>query len=197
MITRLIGFGLFGGSLKNQPEKNEIPTEDVKTTRARQEVIESIEARLGARRTFGERFADVLVKLSGNFSFAILHILAFAAWIIINLGFVPDVPAFDPYPFNLLTMTVSLEAIFLSIFVLISQNRETKTSDLRQEVDLQVNMIAEREITKLIHLVAYLMKHLNVPYEKDPELKHMMKPLDTEEIRSELERQLGLPHQQK
>ena len=67
-----------------------------------------------------------------------------------------------------------------------------KLSDLREEIDIQINMIAEREITKIIHLVSYLMKHLNVPYDKDPELKRMMKPLDMEEMRRELEQQLNL-----
>ena len=81
------------------------------------------------------------------------------------------------YPFNFLTMPVSLEAIFLAIFVLMSQNRESKTADLRQEFDVQVNIIAEREITKIIHMLAYIMNHLDMNYEDDEELRQMMRPL--------------------
>ncbi|MFY9462232.1 MAG: DUF1003 domain-containing protein [Candidatus Sungiibacteriota bacterium] len=194
MISKLAGFNIFG-SQQNEPEKSEVPQE-IRTTRARQQVIHAIETRLNERRTFGEKVADALVRWFGNFRFALLNLLFFAGWIGTNLGYVPGVQPFDPPPFIMLINVVSLEAIFLSIFVLISQNREAKTSDLREEIDLQVNMIAEQEITKIIHLLAGIMKHLNISYEKDPELKRMMRPLNTEEIRGELENQLGLPHQQ-
>lgn len=180
-------------SIERQNAKQEI-TPELSTTRSRQQVIESIEARLNEKRTFTEKLADNLVHWFGGISFVILNMAIFVIWILLNTGIIPDIEPFDPFPFILLTMIVSLEAIFLSIFVLMSQNRESRISDLREEIDLQVNMIAEQEITKIIHLIAYLMKHLNVPYEKDPELRRMMKPLDTEEIRQELERQLNLPH---
>ena len=192
MISKLVGFNIFSST--SEAAEKEVPQE-VKTTRARQRVIHSIEARLNERRTMTEKLADDLVRFLGNFRFALVNLLFFVSWIAINLGYVPGVQAFDSPPFIMLINIVSLEAIFLSIFVLISQNREAKISDLREEIDLQVNMIAEREITKIIHLISFLMKHMNIPYEKDPELKRMMKPLDTEEIRKELERQLGLPPQ--
>lgn len=192
MIVKLAGFNIFGSS--GEAADKEIPQE-AKTTRARQRVIHSVEARLNERRTFGEKMADALVRWFGNFRFALLNLFFFASWIGINLGYIPGIQIFDPPPFIMLINVVSLEAIFLSIFVLISQNRESRISDLREEFDLQVNMVAEQEVTKIIHLVAYIIKHLNIPYEKDPELKRMMRPLDTEEIRSELERQLGLPPQ--
>jgi uncharacterized membrane protein len=135
------------------------------------------------------------VRWFGGMWFVFLNLFAFVTWIILNTNIMPGVAPFDPYPFILLTMIVSLEAIFLSIFILMSQNRESRTSDLREEIDLQINMIAEQEITKIIRLLAYLLKHLNVPYERDRGLRRMMKPLDTEEIRRELERQLNLPRQ--
>lgn len=191
MFGNLISFNIFR-SQPPQPENMEVPQE-VKTTRARQQVIESIEARINERRSFSEKLSDGIVRLFGNFRFAIFNLIFFVAWVLVNTGYFPAIEPFDPYPFVLLITIVSLQAIFLSIFVLISQNREARISDLREEIDLQVNMIAEREITKIIHLLAYLMKHMNIPYEKDPELKRMMRPLDTEEIRKEIERQLELP----
>jgi uncharacterized membrane protein len=99
-----------------------------------------------------------------------LHVVWFSVWIIINL------PAlgieFDPYPFGLLTMIVSLEAIFLSTFVLISQNRQALHADKRAKLDLQVNVISEREITKLMELVSDIHEHLNGAHE-DAAVKQM------------------------
>ena len=156
-----------------------------------QEMLQSIQKRLSERRTSSDKLADLLVWSAGTITFVILHVILFAAWIYINLGMVSRIEVFDPYPFNFLTMTVSLEAIFLAIFVLMSQNRESKTADLRQEFDVQVNVVAEREITKIIHLLAYIMNHLHITYDDDLELKQMMEPLNIDEIREQLEHQIG------
>ena len=164
----------------------------VKASQAGAKIAHSIQAQLDEQRTMSERVADMLVRWFGSMAFIIANFIGFIVWIILNVGLVPGIKPFDPFPFIFLTMLVSLEAIFLSIFVLTSQNRESRISDLREEIDIQINMIAEQEITKTIHLISYLMKHLNVPYDKDPELKRMMKPLDMEEIRRELEQQLNL-----
>ena len=156
-----------------------------------QEMLESIQKRLSERRTISDKLADFLVRAAGTSTIAIIHILLFTAWIVINLDMIPGIRVFDPYPFSFLTMTVSLEAIFLAIFVLVSQNRESKIADLRQEFDVQVNIIAEREITKVIHMLAYVMNHLNIHYENDTELRQMMRPLNIDEIREQLEHQIG------
>ena len=160
--------------------------------RAGAKIAHSIQAQLDEQRTLGERAADMLVRWFGSMEFILINFFGFLIWIIINTGLISWIKPFDPFPFIFLTMLVSLEAIFLSIFVLTSQNRESRISDLREEIDIQINMIAEQEITKVIHLLSFLMKHLNAPYDKDPELKRMMRPLDMEEIRRELEQQLNL-----
>ena len=162
-----------------------------------EEMLQSIQKRLNERRTMSDKLADFLVWSAGTITFVIIHIILFAAWIMINLDVTPAIKIFDPYPFNFLTMTVSLEAIFLAIFVLMSQNRESKTADLRQEFDVQVNIIAEREITKIIHMLAYVMNHLNISYEKDAELRQMMRPLNIDEIREQLEHQIGTVKKQR
>jgi uncharacterized membrane protein len=155
-------------------------------------IVQSIEARLNERMSFGEKIADRLVSSFGTMTFLIVNLFLFAIWILMNADVIPGIEPFDPFPFNFLTMVVSLEAIALSIFVLISQNQASKVSKLREEIDIQVNMITEHEVTKIISLLSYLMKHLKVPYESDPELSRMMKPLDTAEIEAELERQLKI-----
>ena len=193
MRVKLINFNFLGPKKSGEEKSLDAMTVERMIARERQKVIQSIETRLNERRNFSEKFADGLVRWFGSINFIILNLVIFLLWIAWNLDLIPGVKPFDPFPFILLTMVVSLEAIFLSVFVLLSQNRESRISDLREEIDLQINMIAEQEITKVIHLLAYLMRHLNVPYEKDPELKNMMKPLDTEEIRRQLEKELNLP----
>ena len=172
------------------PVRKTVPKQE-RSDQVREEMLQSIQNRLSERRTRSDKLADILVWSVGTIFFVIFHVILFALWIVINLGLIPSIRIFDPYPFNFLTMTVSLEAIFLAIFVLMSQNRESKIADLRQEFDVQVNIVAEREITKIIHMLAYMMNYLNVPYENDAELRQMMRPLNIDEIREELEHQIG------
>ncbi len=117
-----------------------------------------------------DHFADLVTRFSGSMLFVWLHVAWFGAWIVLNLA---GVLTFDDFPFGSLTMVVSLEAIFLSTFVLISQNRQALQSDRRAKVDLQVNMISEQEITKLVTLVAEMHKFLGLRDKADPELEQM------------------------
>ncbi|MEK7464691.1 MAG: DUF1003 domain-containing protein [Patescibacteria group bacterium] len=158
----------------------------------RRRVIKSFESEVESMRTPAQKVADWIAALSGNIAFAIFHVIWFSFWVVANLGYIPDIKPFDPYPFGLLTMIVSLEAIFLSIFVLMSQNRQTQINDLREEVHLRVNLIAEEEVTKVLDLLARVYRHLNIPEEKDPELDRMLRPLNTKEIEEQLRAQLNI-----
>ena len=113
----------------------------------------------------------------------------YSVWLFLNSR-ISGIKPFDPFPYVLLTSIVSLEAIILSIFVLISQNRQSRITDLRQEVDLQINIISEEEITKVIHLIAGLYSALKINVQEDPELKKMLEPTDWDEIEKRLEDQL-------
>jgi uncharacterized membrane protein len=158
--------------------------------RKRRRAIQSFESKYTNMRTPMERFTDAITDFTGSIEFLIINALWFTSWIVVNIGLIPGLVPFDPFPFGLLTMIVSLEAIFLSIFVLVSQNRQSKIDDLREEIDLQVNLIAEEEITKVIHLVAGLYKGLKIKIDDDPELERMMRPLNTNEIEKRLEEQM-------
>lgn len=158
--------------------------------RRRRRTIRSFETKFRKNRIFSERLADTINTFFGSTEFAIAHILWFGAWLTVNSGYIPGIIPFDPYPYGLLTMVVSLEAIFLSIFVLISQNRQSQIDNLREEVHLQVNMIAEEEITKVMHMVHGLYKGLKIKEQVDPELDLMMKPLNTSDIERRLEEQM-------
>lgn len=133
-------------------------------------------------RTFSERIADWCTQFFGTPRFFLLHVLLFSGWIFYNIGFIPGIPVIDPYPFNFLTTAVSLEAIFLSIVVLMSQNREERIANVRAELDLQVNVQSEKEITKILEMLSLIEKRLHVVQKVDPELSGMLKKIDLDQL---------------
>lgn len=164
------------------------------TVQGRRKAIKSFKAKADAKRSFTEKFADLLTAKFGTVTFLTLNFVWFAVWISINTGHLFGIKQFDPFPFGLLTMIVSLEAIGLAIIVLISQNREARVSELREEVELQLNTIAEGEVTKIINLLALLLEKQGVDISHDPELKRMLKPMDSEELARQLEEELDPNH---
>jgi uncharacterized membrane protein len=146
------------------------------------------EHRLNAKknRTRQERIADAITQFTGSIPFIYFHAVWFAIWIVANLG-IGGLPAFDPFPFGLLTTIVSLEAIFLSTFVLVSQNRQAQVEDRRSELDLQINLLAEHEITRILAMVAAMGKRLDVDDAKQDELKELRKDVKPEAVLEELE----------
>ncbi len=151
----------------------------------------ALKAQHNAERTFFEAMADTLNAVAASTTYLILHVVWFVVWIPWNLGWIPGLPAFDPYPFGLLTMIVSLEAIFLSIFVLMAQKRESAIAELREELALQVNLRIEEESTKVLQLVAGLYTRLGHRVAEDPELLDMMQPLDVVALERDLMRQIA------
>lgn len=160
------------------------------TVQRRRKAIKSFKAKADAKRSPTEKFADLLTAKFGTVTFLTLNFVWFTVWILINTGHLPGVKDFDPFPFGLLTMIVSLEAIGLAIIVLISQNREARISELREEIELQLNTVSEGEVTKLINLMALLLEKQGVDISNDPELKKMLKPIDSAEMVRQLEEEL-------
>ena len=130
--------------------------------------------------TFADHVADAFTAFTGSMPFVWLHLLWFGTWIPLNTPLVGL--DFDPFPFSLLTMAVSLEAIFLSTFVLISQNRQAVLADKRAKVDLQVNMISEREVTKLIEMMAQMHAAMGLKGTRDEDVHEMRKPTHVSEL---------------
>lgn len=157
---------------------------------SRRMVFRSIKAQADAKRTLAERIADDMTSRTGSMAFLLLNVFLFVAWILINTGKLKFISLFDPFPFNLLTNIVSLEAIILAIFVLISQNRSSKVDDLREETHLQVNLIAEREITKLMKMLAIVLEKQGVDLSQDPELRKLLRPINEEKIEKRLEKEI-------
>lgn len=157
---------------------------------SQRKILKSIKAKADAKRTVMEKTADWMTSKFGSNIFLLLNFFLFICWILINTGQIELMPAFDPFPFSLLTTIVSLEAIILAIFVLISQNRTAKVDDLREETHLQLNLISEREITKLIKMTALLLEKQGIDLSQDPELKKMIRPVSEEEIQKKLEKEI-------
>lgn len=151
--------------------------------------MRAVKAAHARDRTLIERVADRMTRIASSAGFLLLHVIWFGAWIVLNTNLLPIAP-FDPFPFGLLTMVVSLEAIFLSIFVLMTQNRESSIAELREELGLQVNLRMEAEVTKTLQLVAGLYTRLGHRIGEDPELREMLQPLETEAMEKELMQQI-------
>ncbi len=157
--------------------------------RRTRKIIQSFKAKSLKKRPFPIKVADALTSYFGTLSFLILNLLVFTAWILINNGKIPGMPIFDPYPHILLITAVSLEAIILAIVVLISQNREGHINTMRDELQFQVELIAEREITKILFLLKELLKKNDIKV-TDTELEDMLKDIDTSYIERKLEDQI-------
>ena len=153
-------------------------------------IIKSLKTKTNARRTSAEVIADWMTTILGNIWFLTLNVVWFVSWILINIGAFPAIAPFDLFPFGLLTMIVSLEAIILAIFVLISQNRAAQVDDLREEIDLQVDIITEQELTKLMHMTSMLMEKNGIDISGDKELQAMIKPTNMDRIEKILEKQI-------
>lgn len=161
---------------------------------SRQQLFRSFEAKSLRSRSLLTQIADDLTAFCGSTGFMLFHVFLFISWITINVNLVAAIPAFDPFPFGLLTMIVSLEAIFLSIFVLVSQNRSSYISTVRDEVHMRVNLIAEEEITKTLKILSEIRTKLNIK-EADPELDRMLQRTNTSHIERSVEEQLNRANQ--
>lgn len=137
------------------------------------ENLHTLKQKALAHSTPSERIADFFTAFSGDMRFVYLHAAWFVVWVAWNTGLIPGLAPFDPFPFGLLTMIVSLEAIFLSTFVLISQNREQKINAIRDEIDTQVNLYQEQELTQVLRIVHRIEKHLGLKDTDESAVKMM------------------------
>jgi uncharacterized membrane protein len=136
--------------------------------------------------TFQEKLAEAITRFTGSMLFVYLHLAFFGFWIVANLGWIPAVPRWDE-SFVMLAMWASVEAIFLSTFVLISQNRMQAAADKRADLDLQISLLAEHEVTKLVKLVSALADHAGLETEVDEELDEITRDVAPEAVLDEIE----------
>ena len=139
-------------------------------------------------RSKAEQVSDWITCTAGSGPVLVLHVVWFGIWVTVNAGGIRGIRPFDPFPFPFLTMTVSLEAIFLALFVLASQNRLTRQADKRSHLDLQVDLLAEREMTAVLQLLQDIALHLDVQTSVTPDqLRDLKKKTDLRRLTNRLE----------
>lgn len=152
-------------------------------------IIQSFEAKELKKRSWSVRLADDLTETFGSLMFLGINVFLFVFWILANSGKIPGLAIFDPFPYPLMTTVVSLEAIILTLIVLMSQNRQSFISNLREEIDMQVNIASEREITKILQILVKIIEKQGIKL-NDNELEEMLKAIEVSYLERKLEEQL-------
>jgi uncharacterized membrane protein len=143
------------------------------------------------RRTTLERIADAIGAFVGTMAFVSIHLALFAFWVTANLGLIPHVKPFDPFPFLLLGMAVSIEGVLLTTFVLMKQNRMSKRADERNQLNLQIDLLAEREITKMLQMLAAICDRLGLEqHAREDEVTELSQHTAVDELARELREKL-------
>jgi uncharacterized membrane protein len=181
--------------LHQQPQRNASPTVNASgalsptLTRNIEAILERRRAKAEAA-SLEEKAAAAISTFAGSMMFVYIHLVLFSGWILINVGLVPVIPAWDS-SLVVLAMIASVEAIFLSTFVLINQNRMAAEDDARSDLDLQINLLNEHETTRLIALVDAIAQHLGVAVMEDGEIEEMKRDVAPEAVLDRLEAEDG------
>ncbi len=133
-----------------------------------------------------ERLAKIIADFCGSMTFVWVHVVWFGGWIILNA--LPNVRHFDEFPYTFLTLVVSLEAIFLSTFILISQNQETRLTERNNHLDLQINLLTEQENTKILQMLKRISEHLEIEIDDDPTVRILEQSTRPEKLVEQIER---------
>ena len=149
--------------------------------------INDLRAKASRERDLQGRIADVITSFSGRMIFAYVHIVWFGVWILLNTGYF-GLPVFDPFPYGLLTMIVSLEAIFLSTFVLISQNRLSEETEQRADLNLHIGLLTEHELTRVLQMLDAIQDKLDIVDHENSELADLEMETKPEDVLAEIHR---------
>ncbi len=165
---------------KDNPALSKVIEKNIRT-------IIHLRTKAAYERSLQDRLADVITSFSGRMIFAYIHIVWFGIWIVLNTGWF-GLRAFDPFPYGLLTMIVSLEAIFLSTFVLISQNRLAKETERHADLDLQIGLLTEHELTRVLQMLDAIQNKLSIVDHRESELADLEMETRPEDVLSEIHR---------
>jgi uncharacterized membrane protein len=149
------------------------------------EVISNLEAAAKEERTRSDLVAETIANFCGSMIFVWVHVVWFGIWILINV--MPGIKHVDPFPFTFLTLVVSLEAIFLSTFILISQNHDTKISERRNHLDLQINLLSEQENTRMLGMLQAIADKIGADLSHDPHLEQLRQETQPEKLAEQIE----------
>jgi uncharacterized membrane protein len=155
------------------------------------QAIAKLEEEALDRRTAAEHASDAIVKSIGSTPFLLLHVLLVGIWSTVNLNLITGVKAFDPFPFSILALLLAAESVFLTIFVLISQNRMAREAERRSHLDLQVGMLAEQELTVMLQMLQKLCQHAGVDVRSSTQqVEGFSEATDVQRLASELKDKL-------
>lgn len=163
-------------------------TEDELTERNVRTIV-ALEREAKRTRSGSRRAAQAIAAFCGTMTFVWVHVALFAAWLVFNT--LPGLPHPDPFPFTFLTLVVSLEAIFLSTFILISQNEETRITERRNALGLQINLLTEQENTKILQMLDAIAKKLGVPIDDSLTLAQLEQATHPETLARQIDRASG------
>jgi len=173
---------------KEKLEGGSISSEQTAADRGIEAVL-ALEKRGQNSRSSIDQLSTWITAKAGSGTAIVIHVAWFTAWLIVNSGYFGITP-FDPFPFNFLTMGVSLEAIFLTLFVLVSQNRMSQEADKRARLDLQVNILAERESTLILQLLENISLHLGIKLSSENDIKDLSKNTRIDELAAKLDKSI-------
>ena len=169
-----------GDNAKDNPALSKVIERNIRT-------IIQLRTKASRERTLQDRIADAITSFSGRMIFAYVHIAWFGIWILLNTGRF-GMGAFDPFPYGLLTMIVSLEAIFLSTFVLISQNRLAEETERRADLDLHIGLLTEHELTRVLQMLDVIQEKLGISDHANSDLADLEMETKPEDVLAEIQR---------
>jgi uncharacterized membrane protein len=155
-------------------------------TRRNVERVSALEATEHSKATTGDRMADAITGFCGSIGFVWVNVLLFAGWVVCNLA-LSKPRRFDPFPFSLLTLVLSVEAIFLSIFILMSQNRAARVSEKRSHLDLQLNLLSEQENTKMLLMLEQIGHAVGAEVSGIPDVRILQQPTKPEALSEQID----------
>ena len=153
-------------------------------TKRNVEIIKKLEDAAKQERTKSDLVAEAIAKFCGSMTFVWVHVGWFGGWVVLNV--IPGIRHIDPFPFTFLTLVVSLEAIFLSTFILISQNHDTKITERRNHLDLQINLLSEQENTRMLEMLRAIASKVGCEMPHDPEVESLSAETDPEELAAQI-----------
>ena len=163
---------------ENASASDRIVQQNVATISQMEEAAKEVRSR-------SEIVAEHIAQFCGSMRFVWVHVVWFGAWVLINA--IPGIRHVDPFPFTFLTLVVSLEAIFLSTFILISQNHDSRISEKRNKLDLQINLLSEQENTKMLAILDAIAEKVGADLSYDPTLESLSKETNPKKVAQEIE----------
>jgi uncharacterized membrane protein len=173
-------------SIQSSPKDDLRPRSVDELTQRNVEIIRNLEEAAKRERSPSDVVAEAIANFCGSMKFVWVHIFWFGGWVFINV--IPGIKHLDPFPFNFLTLVVSLEAIFLSTFILISQNHDTRISERRNHLDLQINLLSEQENTKMIAMLQAIAEKVGADWSHDPHLEALVEETAPERVAQQIQR---------